>query len=198
LQFSLFLARYIHQISKVSGCFRVPLLSTTLSFLKNLSSLTTATIHILASPPSPRRPEDDSITRLLCLRHLAFASQRSRCRCGCQKEWVSEMEGSQREELMGEGIREWIPPCAKAKEKRLPPGHGGKLAAASRSERFRVCSCSGSFCLSQELAEQRVVELVSSPASANDQSFFSESAEMCVLESWNEMARVDFVLLRSS
>src|SRR6266480_6784773 len=80
-----------------------------------------------------------------------------------------------------------------------PPSCGGKLAAATRrADGSRVCSCSGSFCLSQELAEQRVVERVSSPASANEQSFFSESAEMCVLESWNEMARVDFVLLRSS
>src|SRR5882672_4518306 len=77
-------------------------------------------------------------------------------------------------------------------------GRGGKLAAASPRERFRVCSCSGSFCLPQELAKEWVVELVSSPTNANEQSFFSESAEMCVLESWNEMARVDFVPLGSS
>ena len=98
----------------------------------------------------------------------------------------------------GQGASEWIPPCGKAREKQLPPGRGGKLAAASRRERFRVCSCSGSFCLAQELAKEWVVELVSSPTSANEQSFFSESAEMCVLESWNEMARVDFVPLGSS
>jgi len=78
------------------------------------------------------------------------------------------------------------------------PGGGGKLASASRRERFRVCSFSASWCLSQELAEERVVELVSSPTSANQQPLFGESAEMRVLESRNEMARVDFVPLRSS
>src|SRR5437016_11299599 len=58
------------------------------------------------------------------------------------------------------------------------PGRGGKLAAASRRERFRVCSCSGSFCLPQELAEEWVVELVSSPTSANEQPLFGESPEI--------------------
>ena len=67
-----------------------------------------------------------------------------------------------------------------------------------RRERFRVCSCSGSFCLPQELAKEWVVELVSSPTSANEQPLFGESPEMRVLESWNEMARVDFVPLGSS
>src|SRR5437667_5890298 len=55
----------------------------------------------------------------------------------------------------GQGASEWIPPCGKAKEKQLPPRPG--------ADGSRVFSCSGSFCLSQELAEQRVVELV--PAS---------------------------------
>src|SRR5437660_5455959 len=62
----------------------------------------------------------------------------------------------------------------------------------------RVCSCSGSFCLPQELAKEWVVELVSSPTSANEQPLFGESTEMRVLESWNEMARVDFVPLGCS
>ncbi len=78
------------------------------------------------------------------------------------------------------------------------PGRGGKLAAASRRERFRVCSCSGSFCLPQELVKEWVVELVSSPTSANEQPLFGESGEMRVLESRYEMARVVFVPLRSS
>ena len=78
------------------------------------------------------------------------------------------------------------------------PGRGGNPAAASRRERFRVCSCSGSFRLFKELAKQRVVELVSSPTSANEQPLFGESPEMRVLESWNEMAGVDFFPLRFS
>src|SRR5207244_4796339 len=57
----------------------------------------------------------------------------------------------------GKGASEWIPPCGKAREKQLPPGRGDKLAAAPRRERFRVCSCSGSFCLPQELAKERVI-----------------------------------------
>jgi hypothetical protein len=39
-------------------------------------------------------------------------------------------------------------------------GNGIRPVAMSRRERFRVCSCLGSFCLSEELAEQLVVELV--------------------------------------
>jgi hypothetical protein len=53
----------------------------------------------------------------------------------------------------GQGASEWIPPCGKAKEKQLLPGRGGKLAAASRRERFRFCSCAASLCLPEELAE---------------------------------------------
>lgn len=98
---------------------------------------------------------------------------------------------------MGEGLRNGFRPVVTERGKG-PPGRGGKLAAASRRERFRVCSCSGSFCLPQELAKEWVVELVSSPTSANEQALFGESPEMRVLESWNEMARVDFVPLGSS
>src|SRR2546429_729876 len=34
----------------------------------------------------------------------------------------------------GQGASEWIPPCGKAREKQLPPGRGGKLAAARSEE----------------------------------------------------------------
>jgi hypothetical protein len=77
-----------------------------------------------------------------------------------------------------QGAREWIPPCGKAKEKQLPPGRGGKLAAASRRECFRVCSCSGSFYLSQELAEQRVVEPIMAPFRSDQESFIDKSGEV--------------------
>src|SRR2546430_1165759 len=120
---------------------------------------------------------------------------RFQARTACPRE-RARVKGKGRN-VRGQGASEWIPPCGKAREKQLR-GRGGKLAAASPRERFRVCSCSGSFCLPQELAEQRVVELVSSPTSANEQPLFGESPEMRVLESWNEMARVDFVPLGSS
>ena len=48
------------------------------------------------------------------------------------------------------------------------PERGGKLAAAFRRERLRFCGCCVSFCLSQKLAEERVVEPVS-PSSCADQ-----------------------------
>lgn len=83
---------------------------------------------------------------------------------------------------MGEGLRNGFRPVVTERGKGLP-GRCGKLAAASRRERFRVCSCSGSFCLPQELAKEWVVELVSSPTSANEQPLFGESPEMRVLES---------------
>ena len=47
------------------------------------------------------------------------------------------------------------------------PGRGGKLSAASRRERFRFCSCSASLCLSEEVAEEWVVELVPASPCAN-------------------------------
>src|ERR1700746_2667945 len=67
------------------------------------------------------------------------------------------------------------------------------LPPRSGADGSRVCGCTSSFCLPQELAKEWVVELVSSPTSANEQPLFGESPEMRVLESWNEMARVDFV-----
>src|SRR5256884_3175568 len=84
---------------------------------------------------------------------------RFHARTACQRE-RARVKGKGRNGR-GQGASEWIPPCGKAREKQLPPGRGGKLAAASRRERFRVCSCSGSFCLAQELAKEWVVELVS-------------------------------------
>ena len=85
-----------------------------------------------------------------------------------------------------------------AEGKRDRRNAAASLPPRSAADGSRVCSCSGSFCLSQELAEQRVVELVSSSTSANEEPLCGESGEMRVLESWNEMARVDFVPLRSS
>src|SRR6266576_791612 len=82
---------------------------------------------------------------------------RFHARTACQRE-RARVKGKGRNGR-GQGASEWIPPCGKAREKQLPPGRGGKLAAASRRERFRVCSCSGSFCLAQELAKEWVVEL---------------------------------------
>src|SRR6266566_5373648 len=58
------------------------------------------------------------------------------------------------------------------------PGRGGKLAAASRRERFRFCSCCGSLCLSEKLAEERVVEPVATTTDAQKQSLFGQAAEV--------------------
>ncbi len=96
-------------------------------------------------------------------------------------------------------VRQGKSNCRRDAAASLPPRPGANVFVfAVARVHFVCCSCSGSFCLAQELAKEWVVELVSSPTSANEQSFFSESAEMCVLESWNEMARVDFVPLGSS
>ena len=58
------------------------------------------------------------------------------------------------------------------------PGRGGKFAAASRRERFRFCSCCGSLCLSEKLAEERVVEPVATATDAKKQSLFGQAAEV--------------------
>ena len=78
----------------------------------------------------------------------------------------------------GQGASEWIPPCGKAKEKQLPPGRGDKFVATSRRERFRVCACSGSFCLPQELAKKWVIQLVPSSSRAYQEAFFKEAHQV--------------------
>ncbi len=55
------------------------------------------------------------------------------------------------------------------------PGRGGKLAAASRRERFRFCSCSASLCLPEELAKKWVIQLVPSSARADQEAFLKEA-----------------------
>src|SRR5436853_5276782 len=59
---------------------------------------------------------------------------RFHARTACQRE-RARVKGKGRNGR-GQGASEWIPPCGKAREKQLPPGRGGKLAAASRRERF--------------------------------------------------------------
>ena len=52
------------------------------------------------------------------------------------------------------GNREWVKGMESALWVRQgKPGRGGKLAAASRRERFRLCSGSGSLFLLEKLAE---------------------------------------------
>ena len=69
-----------------------------------------------------------------------------------------------------------------------PPSCGGKLAAATRrADGSRVCSCSGSFCLSQELAEQRVVERVSPSPCTDQESLAGEPCEVFPLEFASEV-----------
>jgi hypothetical protein len=55
------------------------------------------------------------------------------------------------------------------------PECGGKLAAASRRERFRFCSCSASLCLPEELAKKWVIQLVPSSTRADQESFLKEA-----------------------
>jgi hypothetical protein len=69
------------------------------------------------------------------------------------------------------------------------PGRGGNLAAASRRERFRVCSCSGSFCLPQELAKEWVVELVAPSSCADQHAFINEARAMLSVDFPGEVMR---------
>jgi len=62
-------------------------------------------------------------------------------------------------------------------------------AAASRRERFRSCSCSGSLCLSEELAEQGVVELVAASCCADQHTLLNEACEMLSMDFPSEVMR---------
>jgi hypothetical protein len=97
----------------------------------------------------------------------------------------------------GQGASEWIPPCGKAREKQLPPGRGGKLAAASRRERFRVCSCSGSFCLPQELAKEWVIQLVPSSSRADQKAFLKEAGEVLSVDFSGEVMGWNFAFAQA-
>ena len=118
---------------------------------------------------------------------------RFHARTACQRE-RARVKGKGRNGR-GQGASEWIPPCGKAREKQLPPGRGGKLAAASRREGFRVCSCSGSFCLSQELAKQRVVESVAGSSCADQQACFDEALEVLMRIFLRERCGVELALV---
>jgi len=69
------------------------------------------------------------------------------------------------------------------------PGRGGQLAAASRRERFRLCSCCVSLCLSEELAEQWVVKLVAASSRADQHAFLNEAREMLSVDFPGEVMR---------
>src|SRR2546430_17539758 len=69
------------------------------------------------------------------------------------------------------------------------PGRGGKLAAASRHERFRVCSCCVSLCLSEELAEEWVVQLVAPSSCADQHAFLNEARAMLSVDFPGEVMR---------
>src|ERR1700739_5010256 len=75
------------------------------------------------------------------------------------------------------------------------PERGGKLAAAFRRERFRFCGCCGSLCLSEKLAEERVVEPVSSSSRTDQQACFGEALKILIVELLDERRRVEFVLI---
>src|SRR5215472_9443868 len=75
-----------------------------------------------------------------------------------------------------EGPREWIPPCGYRK------GMGSRNAAASLPARSgadgsRVCGCAPSLCLSEEVTEKWVVELVSSSSRADEQALLDKACE---------------------
>ena len=59
----------------------------------------------------------------------------------------------------------------------------------------RLCSCSRSFCLSQELAEERVVEPVSSSSRTDQQACFGEALKILIVELLDERRRVELVLI---
>jgi len=74
------------------------------------------------------------------------------------------------------------------------PGRGGQLAAASRGERFRACSCCASLCLSEELAEEWVVQLVAPSSCADQHAFLNEARAMLSVDFPGEVMRWNIAL----
>src|SRR5882762_4385350 len=72
------------------------------------------------------------------------------------------------------------------------PGRGGKLAAASRRERFRFCSCSASLCLPEELAKKWVIQLVPSSARADQEAFLKEAGQVLSVDFSGEVMGWNF------
>ena len=75
------------------------------------------------------------------------------------------------------------------------PERSGLLAAASRRERFRVCNCRISSCLSEKLAEQWMVELVPGSSRSDQQARFNEALEIVMRILLRERRWIEFALL---
>ena len=77
------------------------------------------------------------------------------------------------------------------------PGCGGKLAAASRRERFRFCTCSASFCLPEELAKKLVIQLVPSSSRADQEAFLKEAGEVLSVDFSGEVMGWNFAFAQA-
>ena len=77
------------------------------------------------------------------------------------------------------------------------PGRGGKLAAASRRECFRVCSCSASLCLSEELAKKWVIQLVPSSSRADQEAFLKEAGQVLSVDFSSEVMGWNFAFAQA-
>ncbi len=77
------------------------------------------------------------------------------------------------------------------------PGRGGKLAAASRRERFRFCSCSASLCLPEELAKKWVIQLVPSSARADQEAFLKEAGQVLSVDFSGEVMGWNFAFAQA-
>ena len=77
------------------------------------------------------------------------------------------------------------------------PGRGGKLAAASRRERFRFCSCSASFCLPEELAKKWVIQLVPSSSRADQEVFLKEAGQVLSVDFSREVMGWNFAFAQA-
>jgi hypothetical protein len=80
---------------------------------------------------------------------------------------------------------------------RALPTRGGKLAAASRRERFRFCSCSASFCLPEELAKKWVIQLVPSSSRADEEGFLKEAGQVLSVDFSGEVMGWNFAFAQA-
>ena len=86
--------------------------------------------------------------------------------------------------VKGNGIGEWSPPCqgdCRNAAASLPPRSG--------ADGSRVCGCTPSFCLPQELAEEWVVQLVAPSSCADQHAFLNEARAMLSVDFPGEVMR---------
>src|SRR5260370_35908260 len=81
--------------------------------------------------------------------------------------------------------------CNRKHESHQRRNAAASLPPRSGADGSRVCGCTASFCLPQELAEEGVVQLVAPSSCADQDAFLNEARAMLSVDFPGEVSRLD-------